>query len=152
MLQANKNLSAFGHMLCAFVNWKVVRDTMLHRGLERLFSILPYQEDMSAASIEVAANILQAVEPWMEMNWGYTSWRYLDNYYHRMQQWCQRQIKTPAGRFVDVEFPYDILVSPFCGHCVKIQPGPSSRDSDLLAFNTHSSCMLQAAVSATLHN
>lgn len=66
--------------------------------------------------IELAASILQCVDPWMNDNWGYTSHRHLDSYYFRIQHWCKRQIflsQMYEGCYVDVPFCYDILVSPF---------------------------------------
>ena len=65
--------------------------------------------------VELAANTLQYVDPWMNDNWGYASNRYLDGYYFRIQHWCKRQIfvsKMPEGYYVDVPFCYDVLVSP----------------------------------------
>ena len=72
--------------------------------------------------VELAASILQAVDPWMEENWGYTSNRYLDAFFYRIQHWCQIQMSLsnmPEGCFVDLPFCHDILVTPFFRFCIR---------------------------------
>ena len=107
---------AFGHLLCNFVNWKILRDTALSHCLQRLLDTCPCKEDAPMACVELAAKILEAVDPWMEDNWGCTSKRHLDAFFFRIQHWCQRQIllsHMPEGCFVDLPFCYDILVTSF---------------------------------------
>ena len=121
-LQASSRIWAFGHLLCTLVNWKVLRDTALNFCLKRLLGLntFPDKEDVPMTCIEIAAKILEAVDPWMEHNWGYTSSRHLDAYYFRMQHWCERQIfwsNMPEGCFVDLPFCHDILVISFIRLC-----------------------------------
>ena len=74
--------------------------------------------------VELAANILLAVDPWMERNWGYNSKRHLDAFFFRIQHWCHRQVllsNMPEGRFVDLLFCDDILVTPFFRFCIRLK-------------------------------
>ncbi|KAL3130318.1 hypothetical protein ABBQ38_008150 [Trebouxia sp. C0009 RCD-2024] len=110
-LQASKQLMAFSHILCHFVNWKLMRDTALNYCLKRLLSHAT-DKKVPDLYIEVAAELLLAVDPWMEQSWGYTSRRYLDAYYLRLQRYCTQQIAlsmTPEGRFIDYPFFMDIM-------------------------------------------
>ncbi|KAL3147801.1 hypothetical protein ABBQ32_002529 [Trebouxia sp. C0010 RCD-2024] len=94
-----------------FVNWKLIRDTALNYCLKRLLSHAT-ETQVPDLYIEVAAELLLAVDPWMEQNWSYTSRRYLDAYYLRLQRYCTQQIAlsmTPEGRFIDYPFFKDIM-------------------------------------------
>lgn len=71
--------------------------------------------DLSVASVELAATILECVDPWVEIIWGYKSWRHLDAFYFRIQAWCHRMIwwsKTPQGYYMNVPFFHNVMVSP----------------------------------------
>lgn len=104
---------AFGHVLCQLVNWKLFRDTALNYCLKRLLSPTNNTK-VPDFSLEVAAKILLAVDPFMEQNWGYMSKRYLDGYYFRLQRHCAQEIalsKTPEGQGTDLPFFMDVMVS-----------------------------------------
>lgn len=111
--QAKSRVMAVSHVLCHFVNWKLLRDTALNHCLKHLLD-----RKLSDACIEVAAEILLAVDPWMQENWGYTSRRYLDAYYMRIRSYCAHQIAlsmTPEGRWLDLAFHRDVMVSQVAG-------------------------------------
>ena len=90
-VQAKARLMSCTDLFCSLVNWKLLRDTALNYCLKRLLTY-PTNRQLSPVHVEAAAPILQAVEPWMELNWGLTSHRYLDAYYFRIQAWCEHQM------------------------------------------------------------
>ena len=111
---------AFTDLLCSLVNWKLLRDTALNHCLKRLLTY-PTSRQLSALHVEAAALILQAVEPWMQLNWGYASYRYLDAYLFRIQSWCDCQMllsTVSEGHLENATLCHNCMVSPYNAVCL----------------------------------
>ena len=90
------------------------RDTALNHCLKHLLTPATTL-GLSGARVEAAAQVLLAVNPWMQDNWGYASHRYLDGHYFCIQGWCAQRLlhsKTQQGWSEDDAVSQILMVSP----------------------------------------